>query len=212
MFAMEKDEVISFGKWFRNTLIGFCIENFFLSMLYSAFGESAKYYQFPIAILLGAGIGYMQLRTLRSLYNLNMNWMLMYMFGLFVPFILLDLAEHKFNWWFPFDIINTIKMGGGGLCVGIAHARILKNIGYKSSVVYAVANAVSWLGIAVFANVNNHVQSSISYDFGLFLNLISVCFMGIVLSGVSALAMRYIQDQTLSESLKESEIEEQMYY
>lgn len=72
---------------------------------------------------MGAGIGYMQARVLQPMLHNKMAWLLSWLIGLSIPFLIADLSRH-FEWGLPYSPYMAVSIGG--LLVGIYQLFLLR--------------------------------------------------------------------------------------
>lgn len=111
-------------QWVRASFAGWLL-GIPLIIVFALLGEAIGIggVQVLVGLAMGAGIGFMQGRVLQPLLHNKRAWMLSWLIGLSLPFLLADLSL-RFRWGLPYSPYIAISIGG--LLVGIYQLFLLR--------------------------------------------------------------------------------------
>jgi hypothetical protein len=130
-----------FHQWVRATWAGWVLGVPFVIAL-ALIGEAVGIggVQVLVGVGMGAGIGLMQGRAIRSVLHRVAPWFWSCVVGLGLPFLAWDIAKAA-RWDFPYSLYISVALGG--LIVGIWQAFLLRSH-LHSTGWWVVASVVGW--------------------------------------------------------------------
>ncbi|MGE5520829.1 MAG: hypothetical protein ACM3VS_12940 [Candidatus Dadabacteria bacterium] len=132
------------NKWILYTSAGWII-GIFLLIGFSSLLEGVKFAgQSPVAIGMGAGIGFMQWMVLRKHAHMPIQWFWFTIIGLTIPYLLFDLASAYIIDLKPENFIPLVTIVGALLVSWLQYQYILRNT-YDNSVKWILYNSFAWL-------------------------------------------------------------------
>lgn len=193
MTQFSKD--LSSSKWIKATFFGWflgIILILVLSSLFDAIGIEG--FQFFLGIGIGAGVGFMQGRLLRTTTFVNKPWLWASIIGMGLPFMISDLLIlygdlSLGSYYIP------ICIASGSVLVSVLQFLYLKKCSPKA-MLWILGCSLGWMlaGITVFAiDYTNHIADQVMVQF--FLNLFLILGSGVVLGLVTGPFLKAILRQ-----------------
>ena len=126
----------------RVTFFGWTV-GFILAILFILVVDSlgVRGTQSPLALGMGVGVGFMQARQLSPNLASRAPWLRATVFGLAVPFILVDLAR-AFDLPVPYSLAVLVALGG--ISVSVLQWRILQKVSDRT-VLWLAASPPGWI-------------------------------------------------------------------
>lgn len=183
------------AKWIKTTFFGWflgIILILVLSSLFDAMGIEG--FQFFLGIGMGAGVGFMQGRLLRTTAFVNKPWLWTSIIGMGLPFMISDLLILYGNLSLGSYYI-PICIASGSVLVSVLQFLYLKK-GSPKAMLWILGCSLAWMlaGITVFAiDYTNHIADQVMVQF--FLNLFLILGGGVVLGLVTSPFLRVILRQ-----------------
>ena len=143
---------ISAARWILQTFLGWSA-GFALAIALIICVESlgAPATQFPLAIGMGLGVGFLQGRMLAPLLGGWRSWVAATTLGLSLPFVLADLLRLVGS-PVPYSLAGYVALGG--VLAGALQWRVLRTLGAGGTAWWAVITPIGWLlaGSTVWIN------------------------------------------------------------
>lgn len=169
-----RHRMISPRRWVTATFLGWTA-GFVLAILLIIGVESAglREVQFPLALGMGLGVGFVQARALTAVRQLRRRWVLATAAGLAAPFLVADFARHlELN--LPYSLPAFVAIGG--FCVSVFQFQLLRNL-VRRPVLWLVLTPLGWLLAASTVAFNDRYLPKIPGILG------ALLFVGIILLG-----------------------------
>lgn len=146
-----------FPSWVRATSLGWLL-GVPLVVVFALGGEVVGIggVQVLVGLGMGAGVGLIQARVLKSSVERSWTWVLVTTGGLALPFLLTDLAA-KFNWGLGYSLSGCVAMGG--FLAGVGQARLLRTrLGESAN--WVLASVLGWSLGGAAAELGNTLVSA----------------------------------------------------
>lgn len=181
----------SVGRWTKATFIGWLLGVFLILSLSSALDAAGiEHMQFYLGVGMGAGVGLSQWFFFRSFLKLNSSWIFASLFGLGLPFLILDVIGKDF-------IINKLILGVafGGLTAGFFQFMILRKQS-ATAYLWIIGSVIAWTLAALTMLVIDYtmtLKTSGSANLLLaLLNLLIILSGGLILGVCTGITLRKI--------------------
>ena len=193
--AVDGENTSVQSRWIRLTFGGWCI-GFVLAIVLILAAESigVRETQFPLALGMGAGVGFAQARLLLPYLWKRWPWVVATALGLAAPFVVADGARGIGN---PLPYALPAYVALGGVSAGILQWNLLRRVS-EGAAWWLVASPVAWMAAATTVAVSDQVfQVSRRVPLlnglpGALLYLAVVLAGGVLLGGAGAPAVRRI--------------------
>ncbi len=145
---MNQTSSITLGRWIRSTWIGWLL-GVPLIVIFALLGELVGIggSQGLVGLAMGAGVGWMQRRTLVPVLGRTRRWLWATMIGLGVPFVGYDLLQ-LMNVEMQFSLYLAVAIGGG--IIGVWQGLLLAPHGV-SMVAWTLASLAGWSAAAAMS-------------------------------------------------------------
>jgi len=193
---LDRIEARFFTRWWRATFLGWFVGFaivVILALCWDLFGGGA---QFMVGVGMGAGVGYLQGRVLKTPLASAWQWWVTSAVGMGTPFILHDLLGLG-GVHFPFSV--PIYVVVGGLIVGLLQWRLLHRISSRAGW-WVPACVVAW-GIPAGAIAMGEVDGL--QPWGQLISVIGMICGGIVVGAVGGATMVWMVEGTAMGSREE---------
>ena len=130
------------ARWIAATFLGWTL-GFLLAILLIVGVESVgvRHTQFPLALGMGIGVGFVQARFLYRYLGARWPWLGATALGLAAPFIVMDISRAVGA---PLPYSLAIFVALGGVCASIFQWRLLSKITERASL-WLLASPVGWV-------------------------------------------------------------------
>ncbi len=188
-------KIFSTSAWIKATFFGWFLGIILILVLSSSFdGIGIEGFQFFLGIGIGAGVGFMQGRLLRTSGFVNAPWLWTSVAGMGLPFIISDLliiygGLSLGSYYIP------VCIASGSVIVSVLQYVYLKRFSPKA-VRWILGCSLGWIlaGVTVFAiDYTRHITDHVMVGF--FLNLSLILGGGIVLGLITSPFLKMILRQ-----------------
>lgn len=197
---MQNVKTIAFNKWFLNTLYGYSIGALIMLIPAWFIDEVPLKPVFPFGVITGLCVGYFQFRLLKGVMEVDSSWVWGYAFGFFIAKILFTILNPFLDNVLSLPDLYVIRTIISTIITGIYQTKLLNNYGYKSSSVLFITYVVSSFVVLMLPFMIDSASQYIDmFDTPRAIDYVLLVFSLSLMSATSALAIQYIQKQTVGE-------------
>jgi len=180
-----------YKTWFLHTLYGWFL-GFGCLILLSIPGDALGGVQFIMGLSMGIGVGYMQNKALKKIFDVKLKWMWSTIIGLLLPFLafeffggLISPLDHQF------DIVNAVLISG--VLAGTLQYFILRPF-IRKAFLWVIISSLAWGSVGGIILLNEQLsqpfsQTPLAVLSGFFLLIFAPC---LVLSSISTFGLKLL--------------------